>query len=71
MEDYVFKIGLEHDEDLPPVDPSDAPKVALVRAQLQALLEVVILTVGGAEATIDGFRFIGEEAAHPIWQSTA
>ncbi len=67
MGDYTFTIGLLRQEDVPPEDPSVPPKVALVRAQLQALLEAVSLTSGGGEVRVDGFRFEGETEVYPIW----
>lgn len=55
--DFVFRFKLDRDV---PGDPVyDDPLTELVRSQLEALLEVVVLTRRGEELSgVDGFRFM-------------
>ncbi len=55
--DFVFRFKL--DEQTPEKGVYDDPLTELVRSQLEALLEVVVLTRGGEELRgVDGFRFM-------------
>ncbi len=55
--DFVFRFKLE--EDAPDGTVYDDPLTELVRSQLEALLEVVVLTRGDKEIRgVDGFRFM-------------
>lgn len=55
--DFVFRFKL--DQDAPGDTVYDDPLTELVRSQLEALLEVVVLTRNGEEVRgVDGFRFM-------------
>lgn len=55
--DFVFRFKL--DREAPGDTVYDDPLTELVRSQLEALLEVVVLTRGGEELRgVDGFRFM-------------
>jgi len=55
--DFVFRFKL--DPDTPGGTAYNDPLTELVRSQLEALLEVVVLTSGGKEVRgVDGFRFM-------------
>jgi hypothetical protein len=55
--DFVFRFKL--DPEAPGDTVYDDPLTELVRSQLEALLEVVVLTRGGEELRgVDGFRYM-------------
>jgi hypothetical protein len=55
--DFVFRFKLDQDD--PGDTVYDDPLTELVRSQLEALLEVVVLTRGDEEIRgVDGFRFM-------------
>lgn len=55
--DFVFRFKLDPDDS--GETGYDDPLTELVRSQLEALLEVVVLTRGGEELRgVDGFRFM-------------
>ncbi len=55
--DFVFRFKLDRESTGDAV--YDDPLTELVRSQLEALLEVVVLTRGGEELRgVDGFRFM-------------
>lgn len=56
-EDFIFRFKVAEDA---PGDPVyDDPLTELVRSQLEALLDVVVLTRDGEEVRgVDGFRFM-------------
>ena len=58
---YVFHFKLE--EQISSGKDADA-LTALVKSQLQSLLNVVVLTRGGKEVEVDGFRFRETGASH-------
>jgi hypothetical protein len=66
MEEYEFKIGLLKEDERALDDLAALPKVELIRHHLQAVLGLVALTKAGEDATIDGFRFLGEETIYPL-----
>jgi len=56
-EDFVFRFKVDGETPRDPV--YDDPLTELVRSQLEALLEVVVLTRDGEELRgVDGFRFM-------------
>lgn len=64
--DYIFRFRLE---DAPP-SLYDNRLAQLIRDQLAALLDVVILTRGGETVRVDGFKFINEmdsDREYPLW----
>ena len=63
--DYVwrFKLSDDNDESL----HADA-LTEMVRRELKALLGCVVLTRGGEDLTVTGFRFLGEtDAPHAVF----
>jgi len=66
VEEFEFKIGMLKSEDLPSGDVDPDPRVAIVQGNVRALLEMITFTKGGEEVAVDGFRFVGEEATHPL-----
>jgi hypothetical protein len=67
QQDYVwrFKLTSDHDEAL----HSDS-LTEMVRQELKALLGCVVLTGGGEDLKVTGFRFIGEaDADHAVYAS--
>jgi hypothetical protein len=66
MEEYEFKIGLLKEEDRAHGGLAAPPKVELIRQHLQAVLGVVAVTKDGEDATIDGFRFLGEDKIYSL-----
>lgn len=60
--DYIFRFKLE-----PQKEVSGDPLTQLIRLQLQALLDVVLLVQEREEVKVEGFRFINSTCTHPIW----
>jgi len=53
--EYVFHFKLEEQ---PPSGKDLDSLTALVKSQLQSLLDVIVLTNAGRDVEVDGFRFI-------------
>ena len=55
-DDFVFQFPLDT-----PVEPIlEDPFTEMIRQQLAALLDVIVLTRNGEEVAVDGFRFINQ-----------
>ena len=57
-DDFAFKFKLDSSNELPVCQD---PFTEMVRCQLEALLDVVILTNGEKNVSVDGFKFINEQ----------
>ena len=64
-QDYIFRFRLEEGPAL-----IYANRLAeMVRQQLAALLDVVVLTRGSQEVKIDGFKFLGDPGQiYSLWK---
>ncbi len=67
MQDYKFIINLEEPDEKTVRDGD--PRLELIKENLRALLDLVILTFKGEEIAIDGFRLIGENRVISLYDS--
>ena len=58
-EDYVFRFKLD-DTDSKNTNILDDPLAEMTRSQLEALLNIVILTYKGEGVKVDGFEFLND-----------
>lgn len=58
-EDYVFRFKLD-DIDSKNTNILDDPLAEMTRSQLEALLNIVILTYKGEEVKVEGFKFLND-----------
>ena len=58
-EDYVFRFKLD-DTDSKNTNILDDPLAEMTRSQLEALLNIVILTYKGQEVKVEGFEFLND-----------
>ena len=64
-QDYIFRFRLE--EGPAPIYANNL--VEMVRQQLAALLDVVVLTRGSQEVKVDGFKFLGDPTQiYSLWK---
>lgn len=60
--EHIFRFRLE-----PSQDVEGDPLTELIRTQLGALLDTVVLCSDGHPVEVEGFRFINSSKTHPIW----
>lgn len=59
MADYVFRYKLDRTSGQPSTDPL----LEMMRSQLKSILNVVVLTEGGREVKVDGFKLLGDRSS--------
>ena len=66
--DYVFRFRLDEAQQSPVYQNR---LVEMVREQLAALLDVVVLTRGSQDVSVDGFRLLGDpDHIYPLWKGS-
>lgn len=66
--DYVFRFPLDEEQ---PAPLYGNRLVEMVRQQLLALLDVVVLTSGRQEVKVNGFKFLNQadpDQVYPLWK---
>jgi len=53
-----------------PAKDQGPAEIHILRHNLQALLDTVVLTCKGREVTVDGFKLLGREELFPLFPAT-
>lgn len=61
-QDAIFRFTIA-----PQLEKGEDPLMELIRLQLQALLDIIVLLQGDTAVEVEAFRFINSSQTNPIW----